>query len=118
MATCFLVGHHTIPENITDRLGDAIERYITVNAVEEFVVGHYGAFDRLAARLLHRAKQRHPSILLTLLIPYHPGERVIELPEGFDRSFYPPGMEEVPRRFAIVRKESSLLGAYYPLAVI
>lgn len=103
MATCFLVGHHTIPEDITDRLDDAIERHITMNAVEEFVVGHYGAFDRLAARLLCHAKRRYPSILLTLLIPYHPGECVIELPKRFDRSFYPPGMETVPRRFAIIR---------------
>lgn len=29
-------------------------------------------------------------------------ERQVRLPNGFDNTFYPPGMENVPRRFAIV----------------
>ena len=82
---------------------EAIERHITDYSVEEFVVGHFGAFDRMAASQLQLAKKKHPEIILTLLIPYHPGERAIMLPEGFDRSFYPLGMEAVPRQVAIVR---------------
>ena len=38
-----------------------------------------------------------------MLFPYHPTERPMELPFGFDTTFYPPGMEHVPRRFAIPR---------------
>ena len=38
-----------------------------------------------------------------MLLPYHPSERKIKLPEGFDGSWYPPEMETVPRRVAIVR---------------
>ena len=38
-----------------------------------------------------------------LLAPYHPAERPIDMPPGFDGIFYPPGMESVPRRYAIVR---------------
>ena len=38
-----------------------------------------------------------------MLIPYHPAERPVETPPGFDGTFYPPGMESVPRRYAIVR---------------
>ena len=38
-----------------------------------------------------------------MLIPYHPSEQPVELPAGFDNTFYPPGMEKVPRRLAIVR---------------
>ena len=49
------------------------------------------------------AKEQHPGITLSMLIPYHPAERPIELPPGFDNTFYPPGMEKVPRRLAIVR---------------
>ena len=40
---------------------------------------------------------------LTLLLPYHPAERPIPTPEGFDGTFYPPGIERVPRKFAIIR---------------
>ena len=36
-----------------------------------------------------------------MLLPYHPAESKVILPAGFDGSLYPPGMENVPRRFAI-----------------
>ena len=69
----------------------------------EFIVGHYGNFDYLAAKAVIAAKQLHPEITLSLLIPYHPAERPIEKPKGFDNIYYPPGMEDVPRKLAIVR---------------
>lgn len=50
-----------------------------------------------------KAKTRHPRVVLTMLLPYHPSERKIKLPDGFDGSWYPPEMETVPRRVAIVR---------------
>lgn len=40
---------------------------------------------------------------LTLLLPHHPYDQPILTPAGFDRTFYPPDMEQVPKRFAIVR---------------
>ena len=69
----------------------------------EFFVGHYGRFDALAARAVKAAKKRHPEVTLTLLLPYHPFDRPTPTPEGFDRTFYPPGMETVPKKMAIVR---------------
>ena len=62
-----------------------------------------GNFDALAAHAVVCAKERHPGIRLTMLLPYHPAERPVSLPKGFDDTFYPPGMERVPRRVAIVR---------------
>lgn len=88
---------------------EAIERHITDYGVEEFVVGHYGAFDRMAISHLKVAKKKYPEIVLTLLIPYHPGERTVKLPEGFDRSYYPSGMETVPRQVAIVRANQDMI---------
>ena len=40
---------------------------------------------------------------LTLLLLYHPFDQPIPTPPGFDGTFYPPGMETVPKRAAIVR---------------
>lgn len=57
----------------------------------------------MAAKAVIEAKAQHPEITLSMLIPYHPAERPVELPPGFDNTFYPPGMEKVPRRFAIIR---------------
>ena len=69
----------------------------------EFVVGRYGRFDQLAAEALRRAKERHPGIRLRLLIPYHPAQRPVDVPPGFDDTYYPEGMETVPKRLAILR---------------
>lgn len=103
MKFCFFLGHRDTPENIRAALDNAIERHITEYGVTEFFVGHYGRFDRTAQTALVRAKALHPEISVRLLIPYHPTERPIVAPDGFDGTYYPPGMERVPRRLAIPR---------------
>ena len=102
MKSCFFIGHREAPESLAEILAEAIERHITELGVLEFIVGGYGAFDRMTARQLAAAKERHPEIHIMLLTPYHPSERKICLPKGFEVSFYPPVMERVPRRLAIV----------------
>ena len=100
---CFFIGHRETSDDLLPALRAAIEQHITEYGVTEFLVGGYGGFDRLAAQCVIDAKQAHPEIALTLLLPYHPSERKIDLPQGFDGSCYPPGQESVPRQVAIVR---------------
>ena len=109
MKTCFFIGHRETDERILPTLIQEVEQHITEYGVTEFVVGHYGGFDRLAAHAVKEAKQRHPEVTLTLLLPYHPVERPIPTPEGFDRTLYPEGMETVPKRLAIVRANHWML---------
>ena len=78
-------------------------RHIEAYGVTDYVVGHYGRFDAMAARAVREAKKIHPEVRLSLLLPYHPAEREVWHPEQYDSLFYPPGMETVPRRAAIVR---------------
>lgn len=80
-----------------------VEHHIVEYGVTEFIVGHYGGFDRMAAKAVIAAKVQHPKITLSMLIPYHPAEQHIDIPAGFDNTFYPPGMENIPRKFAIIR---------------
>ena len=101
MKSCFFIGHREASSEIFPALKEAVERHIVDYGVTEFIVGNYGGFDRMAAKAVIEAKTQHPQITLTLLLPYHPAERPIDLPPGFDNSFYPPNMEKVPRRFAI-----------------
>ena len=101
--SCYFIGHREASEEIYAQLRGAVERHIVEFCVTEFIVGHYGSFDRMAARAVIEAKKMHPEVTLTLLLPYHPTERPIAAPEGFDGTYYPPGMERVPRRVAIVR---------------
>ena len=103
MKSCFFIGHREADESLLPILTAAIERLITEEQVLYFYVGGYGGFDRIAATAVKRMKLHHPEITLMLVLPYHPGERPIETPYGFDGTYYPEGLEKVPRRYAIVR---------------
>jgi len=101
--TCLYIGHREAPDSLFPILAAEVERHITEYGVTDFVVGRYGRFDSMAAQCVKAAKKRHPEVTLTLLLPYHPYDRPIPTPHGFDGTFYPPGMETVPKRAAIVR---------------
>lgn len=101
--TCFFIGHREAAGDIMPALEKSVEKHISEYGVTAFVVGRYGGFDQLAASAVIKAKRLHPEITLSLLLAYHPAERPVEKPEGFDATYYPPGMESVPRRYAIAR---------------
>ena len=103
MKSCFFIGHAEASSEVLPALTEAVERHITDYGVTAFIVGNYGNFDQMAAKVVIAAKARHPQITLLLLIPYHPFEKPIIPPDGFDNTFYPPGMEKVPRKLAIPR---------------
>lgn len=91
------------------RLTEAVERHIVKYGVTEFVVGHYGTFDRMAARAVKNVKKQHPDVRLVLLLPYFPYEHREELKNEYDGSYYPPGMEKVPKPFAIVKANEYMI---------
>ena len=101
--SCFFIGHREASDKIYAELKAAVEHHIAEFGVTEFVVGHYGGFDRLAARAVMEAKRSHPEVTLLMLLPYHPSVQRVDVPDFFDGTYYPEGMESVPRRLAIVR---------------
>lgn len=105
---CFLIGHRSVPECVRSLLCNAIEQLIATYGVEEFYVGRYGQFDRMAAQALVDAKAIFPHIRLYLLTPYHPSERPISLPASFDGSHY-PFERAIPRRVAIVAANRAMV---------
>lgn len=38
-----------------------------------------------------------------LVLSYHPAERTVPTPNGFDGTYHPEGLDNTPRRYAIVR---------------
>ncbi len=101
--SCFFIGDREASNELLPILTQVVEKHISEYGVTVFIVGGYGGFDHLAAKAVISLKQQYPEITLSLLIPYHPTERPIETPPGFDNTYYPPGMENVPRKLAIVR---------------
>ena len=107
--TCFFIGHRNAKPEVAPKLAEEIERHIVDYGVDAFVVGHYGQFDFMAAQAVIQAKERHPEITLTLLRPYHPTVRPIKTPNGHDGTYYPPGMETVPPKLAIVKANEHMV---------
>ena len=103
---CFFIGHRDAPDSLRPALAEAVERHITQLDVAEFVVGHYGRFDAMAAAAVRAAKKRHPAVTLVLLLPYYPFHGNAG---DYDDTFYPPGMEAVPKPFAIVRANAYMV---------
>lgn len=74
---CFFIGYRDTPETVKSALQEAVVQHIVEYGVTEFLVGSYGAFDRMAAECVIVAKKQHSQVVLTLLLPYHPGEREV-----------------------------------------
>ena len=111
MKSYFFIGHRDAPESVLSSLTIALERLIVEENVGYFYVGQYGSFDRMAALAVKQLKEKHPTISLYLVLPYHPAERPVPVPTGFDGTYYPEGMETVPKRYAIVRANKQLLNS-------
>ena len=108
-ASCFFIGHREAGKDVIPLLAEAVEKHITEHSVTDFYVGHYGGFDRLAAQAVKEAKERHLEIRLTLVLPYHPAIRPINVPKGFDGSFYPWEDEKIPKRLAIIKTNQRMV---------
>ena len=106
---CFFIGHREAGENLLPYLTDTVGQLITSCGVTRFYVGGYGNFDRLSGKAVIALKNIFPDIRLFLVIPYHPAERPVATPQGYDGTHYPQGMESVPRKFAIVRANRRII---------
>ena len=109
MKSCFFIGHRESDERILPKLEKCVERLIQEEGVLHFYVGNYGGFDRLATTAVKRLRGKYPDLTLTLVLPYHPAERPVKLIPGIDDSYYPDGMENVPRRYAIVQANKHMV---------
>lgn len=103
MKSCFFIGHREADERLLPQLTQTIERLIIEESVSFFYAGQYGGFDRIAATAVKSAKRKHPGVSLILVLSYHPADRPVETPIGFDGTYYPEGLEKVPKRYAISR---------------
>lgn len=108
-ASCFFIGHRETGGDVVSALTEAVERHITDYGVTDFYVGHYGGFDGLAAQAVKEARERHPEIRLTLVLPYHPAIRPVNTPKGFDGTFYPWEDEKIPKRLAIIKTNQRMV---------
>ena len=108
-------GHSDVahPEEVRRWLSETVEGLIQQGA-DMFLLGGYGAFDRMAASVVWNLKQKYPQVQSVLVKPY--------LNREMDESQYDwtvyPGLETVPPLYAITHRnrymveEADLVVAY------
>lgn len=79
---------------------DTILPSLIEGGASTFYLGGYGDFDRLAAAAVRRQKNAYPNIEAVLVLAYL--NREIDT-SRYDSTIYPP-LENVPPRYAIVRR--------------
>ena len=99
-------GHRDMlqQEGVRSWLVGCVEKLIQEGA-SDFYLGGYGAYDRMAAGVVWKMKERYPQIRSTLVMPYLDWTPDIS---QYDVTIYPP-LELVPRRFAISRRNRWLM---------
>lgn len=96
------MGNRHTPNSIKEQLAEVVEQHITEYGVTTFTVGRYGQFDSIVKEVLREKKKLYPHIKLYLLAPYALDQN-IEAPRYFDGTTFPEGLENVPKRYAIVQ---------------
>ena len=105
---CFLFGNSSAPYDVIPQIEQVAQRHYLEYGIKTFIVGNRGNFDSYASTAIKSLKRKYCDISLVLLLAYHPGERPVELPPGFDSSFYPP-LEIVPKQYAIARANKYMI---------
>lgn len=98
---CTFFGHRNCPETIHDALHNAIEYLIQNRGVRLFYVGNQGNFDSLVLKELRNLQNKYTFIQFRIVLAYIPVEKSAIKLEMDDYTIVPPGIENVPRRFAI-----------------
>ena len=105
--TCCFFGHREVTHNIRPKLTETIEKLIVDEGVTEFYVGHQGQFDSMVYSVLKELKAKYPQIRYTVVLAYMPDEHIKEV-YGED-TLYPDGLETVPKRFAISKRNDWMI---------
>ena len=105
--TCCFFGHREVTHNIRPSLTEIIEKLIVDEGVTDFYVGHQGQFDSMVFYVLKELKAKYPKIRYTVVLAYMPDEHIREL-YGED-TLFPDGLETVPKRFAISRRNDWMI---------
>lgn len=103
---CCFFGHRNLFATCIPTLEEEIKKLIVNYGVNEFYVGGYGDFDRLAAKTVNYIKKEYKNIKLFLIPAYFSTlENHKEyIYSTYDGTVFPDDVESVPQRFAITKR--------------
>lgn len=104
MSACTFFGHRDCYGLDAARLRDTLEDLIA-RGVDTFYVGHQGRFDAMAFRILQQLEQKYAHLSVMVVLATLPRQK-----SAYDAyTLYPEGMESVPPRFAVDRRNHWML---------
>lgn len=109
MPSCTFFGHRDCTEAIQPALQDAIHHMISHQGVNHFYVGHQGKFDQMAFSALQALEHSFPWIRYEIVLAYLPQKENWREESWLAHTMLPDGIEQVPKRFAIVYRNNWLL---------
>ena len=108
MAVCTFFGHRDCPATIRPRLRAVLVELIERHGVEQFYVGWQGAFDAMVCSVLRELEEVYPHISYAVVLERLPGPRDKAIWD-FSDTIFPEGLETVPPRFAISKRNDWML---------
>ena len=108
MAVCTFFGHRDCPASLKPKLRTVVVELIERHRVDRFYVGHQGAFDAMARTVLRELAEVYPHISYAVVLERLPGPKD-EAVWDFSDTIFPEGLEAVPPRFAIARRNEWML---------
>ena len=108
MAVYCFFGHRECPDSIKPRLREVLIDLIENQCVDQFYVGHQGAFDAIVLSVLRELAQHYP-IQYDVVLAYMPQEKTDYSTETEQHTLLPEGIETAPKRFAIDRRNKWML---------
>ena len=103
---CTFFGHRDAPESVLPLLREVLQDLIENQGVKQFYVGNQGNFDLMARSLLAEMERTH-GIRYEVVLAYLPMKEDGLLDD--DHTLLPEGIETVPQRFAIDRRNRWML---------
>ena len=104
--TCCFFGNRDTPSHIADQLTPLLRRLVEETGIDLFLVGKEGTFDRMVALALAQLKKEHPTGRCYIVLAYMPKNQSEPLAL---ETLYPEGLENVPKQFAIDRRNRWML---------
>ncbi|OUN08467.1 hypothetical protein [Flavonifractor sp. An9] len=108
MLACTFFGHRDCPASIKPKLRAVVVELIERHGVDQFYVGRQGVFDGIARSVLRELAEIYPHISYAVVLERLPGpmDKVIW---DFSDTIFPEGLETVPPRFVISRRNEWML---------
>ena len=103
---CTFFGHKDTPKEIEPTLRSTLIDLIENKNVTVFYVGNNGNFDTMVRRQLEDLSQTYP-ITYGVVLAYLPTEK--NNYDNLTNTIYPEGLETVPKRFAISRRNKWMI---------